>query len=123
MGTLTVDHTIVASDVNELFTFPFEFHTLNTAVLQTIDRSSPRPHTYGMIGILAGGTTLAHAVAILARGYVTPLNPLSWTGTIHVQPDFFLFGLLNGIFANQYRLSGILWKTRIDEKGEFRADP
>lgn len=123
MPSLSKDHTIIATSTLEILTLPLDFQVLKAASIFALEDNITTGDCYATLGILAGGTTIQNQVAALAAGYIGTLGPLSWSGSIPVEHDYYLFAQLLGQAGDTFRLSCILWKIRLDEKGEFRADP
>ena len=123
MPSLTKDLTLAASNAVEIVHLPLDYHVLKTATLRLISGNDENNEAWTHIVLLSGGLTAEYIIAVLASGYCGPLTPVYWTGSIPVEADHHLAALVTGYVADQFRLSTILWKIRLDEEGEFRADP
>ena len=123
MPSLTKDLTLAADNTVELFTLPLDYHVLKTASVQNLSGLINANGSWVQIAILAGAPTKENIVAILTTGYCGFLTPVYWTGSIPVDADLYLAALITGQGSASFRLSCTLWKIRLDDKGEFRADP
>ena len=123
MPSLTKDHTILVSNTVEIVTLPLDYHVIKAVSLRNLAASAHNIPEYATLAIMSGGTASQNVVAFLTSGYVGALAPLAWDGSIPVESEHHLAALISGAAGAQYRLSCILWKIRLDEKGEFRAEP
>lgn len=123
MPTLTKDHTLAASNTDEIVYLPLDYHVLKTATCFDLTASGTSNDNWIQLVILAGGLTQQNVVVSLATGPSGNINPIFWTGSIPVEADHYLAAIIRGRAGDQFRLSAILWKIRLDDLGEFRADP
>lgn len=123
MPSLTVDHTISIANTVEIVTLPLDYHIVKAATVQCLLTAGFNNEAWVQLAILAGDNTKENIVAILKSGYSGILTPVYWTGSAPVEADSYLAALITGRAGDTYRLSTLLWKIRLDEKGEFRADP
>lgn len=123
MPSLTADITLATSNTAELFTLPLDYHILKTASVQNLSGDTSNNHAWIQLALLSGGDAKENIVAFLKAGYSGILTPVYWTGSVPVEADYYLGALITGFADDTFRLSCILWKIRLDEKGEFRADP
>jgi len=121
--TLTADHTLTVSNAYEIVHLPVDFHVIKSATLQCLTTSSLSNDDWVSLVILAGGIERENIVCVLSTGYCGILTPVTWTGSLPVEADHYIAALITGSAADTFRLSSVLWKIRLDEKGEFRADP
>jgi len=121
--SLTKDHTLTVHNTAQLVTIPLDMYVLKTAALRCIDPNAQANNSWAQLAILSGGTDFANIVAFLSSGYIGPLTPVYWTGSLVLEADLHLAAIISGQVNAIFRLSCILWKVRLDEKGEFRADP
>ena len=123
MPTQTADHKIVASHAIEIVSLPVDWQVIKAVTLFALTDDGTSNDCFATIGLLAGGATIQNQVAAFSSGYVGPLNPLTWTGSLPFDADGYIFAQMTGTINSVYRLSTVLWKIRIDDQGEFRADP
>jgi len=121
--TLTKDHKLAASNIFEIVHLPVDFHVIKSATLQCLITDDQSNGDWVSLVILAGGVERENIVCVLSAGYCGILTPVTWTGSIPVEADHSVAALITGGIDHTFRLSSILWKIRLDEKGEFRADP
>jgi hypothetical protein len=123
MPSLTKDHTLAASNVFEIVHLPVDFHVIKAATLLNLTTTTKSLDNWASLCILAGGSERENILTILSTGYTGILCPVTWTGSLPVEADHYVAALISGKAGDTFRLSAILWKIRLDEKGEFRADP
>lgn len=123
MPALTADLKLAADNTAQLFTLPLDYHILKAASVQNLTTAALNNDAWVQIAILSGGDAKENTVAFLKSGYSGLYTPVYWTGSIPVEADQYLAATITGHFHDSFRLSCILWKIRLDEKGEFRADP
>lgn len=123
MPILTVDHKLAASRSGELITLATDYHMVKAVTLFNIGTKGNASDNWAVLCLLSGGTDPENIVAVLDQGYLGVANALYWTGSIPLEADTYIGAQVWGTINLSFRLSSVLWKIRIDEKGEFRADP
>lgn len=123
MPSLTADYTLTVHNTAQIVTLPLDFHILKSASLRCTSSPSQSNDNWIQLAVLSGAPNIANAVTFLDAGYCGPITPVQWTGSLPVEADQFLAAIISGHVNAKFRLSCILWKIRLDEKGEFRADP
>lgn len=123
MPALTKDYTILASNALEAWSIPLDMHVVKAATVQVLTDDVYLMDNWIQLTITSGGTTKNNILVVLASGYAGTLAPISWTGSLPVEADMYLTAFVLGSATQQFRLSSLLWKIRLDEQGEFRADP
>ena len=123
MPSLTTDHTLTLHNTAQIFTLPLEYHMLKAASVRCIACDTQGNDNWIQLAVLSGGAEIENLVSVLKAGYGGLITPIYWTGSLPVEPDTYLAAIISGKINAQFRLSCVLWKIRLDEKGEFRADP
>jgi len=104
MGAISIDHTISSANVHELSSVDIGNSTLVSLSLFETDAAYPVDLAWAEIGILSGGDTLEQRVAILANGYVSKRNAISWSGFIPVDCGSRVYVSILGPLTNAFRL-------------------
>lgn len=123
MPSLTETFTVAANSVRSIATIPLSQHMLYSVTLLHVGNVGTPVEAFGEIGIMEGGITYAHKIAVLDSGYVGTDASLIWTGNIIVLPETSVYAQLVADIQSEYRLSAILYKLIPLEDGGFRVDP
>lgn len=123
MPSLTKDLTLLISSNTEIVHFPVDLHVIKAVTVQKLTSDPAYNQAWTQIALLSGGITTDHIITLLSTGYCGILTPVYWTGSLPVESDHHIAAFIAGSAGDQFRLSASLWKMRLDEKGEFRADP
>ncbi len=123
MAILTKDNVINTTGVVDITQFRSEFQIVKAVTLFDLENAYEPTDIYAEIGVMAGGKTLAHRVALLNAGYCGSMAPLGWTGSYPTEADMFIYAALLGPAGHKYRLVASLWKIISQEGGTFIVDP
>lgn len=123
MPVLTLPVVISALGTTTFGTIELAQHMLYAVTLFEPEDSVPPSSCWSEIGIMEGGTTTAHKIALLASGYVGRNSPIGWTGKIPVLSGMFLYAQLISSKTGSFKLSAILFKLTFEEDGKSIVDP
>lgn len=123
MSVLTKDNIITTSGVIDITWMRSEFQIVKAVSLFDIENAYTPTDIHAEIGIMSGGRSIEHRVALFNAGYCGGNAPLGWTGSYPTELGNFIYAALLGPAGHKYRLVATLWKIVADEGGRFLVDP
>jgi hypothetical protein len=108
MGLRVIEYTIVLANTIEIFTTPMNEETLESVMLMLTETLIEPNVARGQIGIMEGGATLAHRIAVLADDYLDTLSCPAWTGSLHLNKHSYLYAAVISDTTRRFRLNAII---------------
>lgn len=105
MGFLSVDHTILVSSDDELFSAPIGTGTLLNLSLIILEPAIRSTDFWAQIGVLSGGLTADQRAAVLSNGYLGSMNAVFWNGFMPIADDAHAYAIVQGFSGATMRLS------------------
>lgn len=102
-------HTYATPYTPNLFYMSANNQTLEGLTLSLVGGAAELNVGSGLIGVLAGGTSIEHKILTLDQGWFGSSHDLFWTGNLHLPDDCYLFGYVITDAARDIRLSALLW--------------
>lgn len=107
MGLAQQDTTLNGTGVIQTTSIPIQIGRLKSVSLVQTQSPAYRQSTWGELTLSVGGTATVNQLAVLASGYLSNTQGLSWTGDLPIHQPSFITARTNSLVTGNIRLSSL----------------
>lgn len=123
MPSTTKDDTASGSYVRLTINLPIENSLLKAASVIDLSGALAPNDFYAELGIKEGGTAHENKIAVLTSDYGGGSVPVSWTGSIIMEPEYLLYADIYSLTGGKMRLVGQMTGFIASPEGVLLIDP